>query len=370
MTQKYIELRDRNTISYEMYGDVKERWMQAVERALTEDTPVPDDVKQAYYAMKKTSGERMQGAGTSELFQIETQYAKNMDYPKRIPDTETFRQAVENTPNATLTEDGVVINLVRRQKPEQSGSPSVRTGVFYLVEGDKNLKYYKSGNNGYGGMVEIKGETLLKAPFEAKGSTGGKAPEFAYDAILGKGSYQAMRSYVLENINGYRNDRSTAEILMDYGYEENAANGLASYIDEYSKQGNQKAYAIQEAIVAEAVRNEGYDSIVGISKRRDGTPFIAEVFDLRESTYPTEYGDFNINPQFGGDWLFQDADPRMPLGGYDESAGWFPQSQAMNEVWAQEFQPLLDGMRNVAVENLNNPTMTGMYFLVNQIPLR
>ena len=51
----------------------------------------------------------------------------------------------------------------------------------------------------------------------------------------------------------------------------------------------------------------------------------------------------------------------MPLGAYDESAGWFPQSQAMDEVWAQEFQPLLDGMRNVAVENLNNPTMTGMY---------
>ena len=56
--------------------------------------------------------------------------------------------------------------------------------------------------------------------------------------------------------------------------------------------------------------------------------------------------------------LFQDADPRMPLGAYDESAGWFPQSQAMDEVWAQEFQPLLDGMRNVAVENLNNPTLS------------
>ena len=102
-------------------------------------------------------------------------------------------------------------------------------------------------------------------------------------------------------------------------------------------------------------KSNGYDG--AILKYDDGTAQYA-VFNPEQIKSVSNRGTWDAtDPNI----LFQDADPRMPLGAYDESAGWFPQSQAMDEVWAQEFQPLLDGMRNVAVENLNNPTMTGMY---------
>jgi len=45
--------------------------------------------------------------------------------------------------------------------------------------------------------------------------------------------------------------------------------------------------AVQENIVAHAVRNAGYDAIVGYSMKRDGTPFLSEVFDFTMREYPS-----------------------------------------------------------------------------------
>jgi hypothetical protein len=71
----------------------------------------------------------------------------------------------------------------------------------------------------------------------------------------------------------------------------------ASYIIDNSKKGNQLKYALQEAAVAQKVRDAGYDAVVGHSKGKKG-PFISEVFDIRESHYPNAYGDFQLNPKF------------------------------------------------------------------------
>jgi len=59
--------------------------------------------------------------------------------------------------------------------------------------------------------------------------------------------------------------------------------------------------------------------------------------------------------------LFQEADPRMPIGGYEEAAGWLPQSQVMDEGWNSEVQPLLDKMQEAATNRLKNPQMDGAY---------
>ena len=71
-----------------------------------------------------------------------------------------------------------------------------------------------------------------------------------------------------------------------------------------SRQGNQLAYALQEAAVASAARKAGHDAVIGYSVGRgvDKKPFISEVFDVRESHYPGTAGEFETWPAdaFGG----------------------------------------------------------------------
>ena len=50
---------------------------------------------------------------------------------------------------------------------------------------------------------------------------------------------------------------------------------------KYSKKSNTLPLAIQENIIAHAVRDAGYDCVLGYSKRRDNTYFISEIFDVR-----------------------------------------------------------------------------------------
>ncbi len=71
----------------------------------------------------------------------------------------------------------------------------------------------------------------------------------------------------------------------------------ASYIIDNSKKSNQLKYALQEAAVAQKVRDAGHDAVIGHSKGKKG-PFISEVFDVRESHYPDKYGNFELNPKF------------------------------------------------------------------------
>lgn len=229
------------------------------------------------------------------LFQISPEQAKRTNTPVAMPPDPIFSEAVGNTPGAKITKDGLLIDLVRFQKPEQSGATSVRTGVFYLPVGSPNTKHYKTGKNGYGGKVEAKGQTLIKRPMFVKGATGGKAPEAAYDAVNGKGAYQKMRGDALKVVtaNKQRREEVGYNFLEEYGADGN----LIYEILPASTEGNTLAYALQENVVAHAIREAGYDAMVGYSKGKEG-PFISEVFDVREIDYPIPGGLGSIHPNF------------------------------------------------------------------------
>ncbi|MFZ2907696.1 MAG: LPD1 domain-containing protein, partial [Minisyncoccia bacterium] len=232
------------------------------------------------------------------LEQVSVEDAKRIQIKTQMPTDPVFAEAVANTAGAAITSDGLEIDLVRYQKPEQTGDVSVRTGVFYLPTGSKQERYYRNGAR-YGGKVKVQGRTLIKRPLFAKGGTGGKAPEAAYDAIRGKGAYQKMRDAILKGISiHYGQNRMYAvpqvrEVLEQFG----ADPSLAYEILRYSAQGNTLAYALQENIVAHAVREAGYDAVVGWSKGKAG-PFVSEVFDVREATNPTEDGESDLHPAF------------------------------------------------------------------------
>jgi len=232
--------------------------------------------------------------------QISPERVKRMKYETVLPlSDEIFINAVHNTPGAKITEEGLYIDTTRNQKEEQAGELSVRTGVFYLPRNDKNAKYY-SGKLSYGGTDRFTGEILIKKPLFVKGATGGKAPENAYDAINGKGSYREMRNDVTSKIGMRKNPEDFAELLTKYNadtdYDDNY--DMAYHIVDNSKKGNTLAYAMQENIVAHSVRGAGYDSIIGYSKRRDGNYFISEIFDIREITYPSHDYESDIHPDF------------------------------------------------------------------------
>jgi hypothetical protein len=233
--------------------------------------------------------------------------ARNIDMPVNLPQSPEFLRAVANEPSAQVTNEGLLMSLMRQQKPEQSGAESVRTGVFYLPEGQaKNMRHYRGPESTatYGGPEAIRGETMLKNPLFVKGATGGKAPEAAFDAVMGKGAMKQLDSDVLSviserNMMTQKDPQAYVDrvrnLLSKYGANPN----MAAQIIRNSGKGNQLRYALQENIIANAVRNAGHDAVLGYGKGRgDKGEFFSEVFDVRESMYPTPEGDFDLMPQF------------------------------------------------------------------------
>ena len=232
----------------------------------------------------------------AEPIDIET--SKKIDTPINISKNPEFLEAVKNTPGAKITDEGLIVDVSRFQKQIQEGEQSLRTGVFYLPQKDSPQRsYYTRPSNQYGGKQKIEGQTLLKNPLVVKAATGGRGPQIAYDEVLGKGAYEKMRSDVLKRATGGWNKRATIDdienVLSDFGGDPN----LAHEIKEYSREGNLLAYAIQENIVANTVRDFGHDSILSYYKRK-GEWVLSELFDLREDAYPTAEGDFSIHPDF------------------------------------------------------------------------
>lgn len=206
-----------------------------------------------------------------------------------------FADAVRNTQDAKVNDDGSLqLHVARYQKPEQAGAKSVRTGVFFLPEPKSSQqRYYTTGRQGYGGHERVEGIRTYKNPIIAKGASGGNVPKIAYDAIKGKGAYDAMRNDVLNKTgmtiwNKPSDDSRSqmiAAVLQKYGGDPTLANDIV----RYSKQGNELPYAIQEHIVAHAARDAGHDAIIGYNKIK-GQHRLSEVFDLGMRNYPTVSG--------------------------------------------------------------------------------
>lgn len=208
--------------------------------------------------------------------------------PGKHDNSENFDQAIRNTPGAELTPEGLKLDITRYQRPEQGGMQSVRNAVFFLPERKSPYQHhYTTGKNGYGGDWRVEGTAVYKNPLVVKGASGGKAPERAYDMIKGKGAYDKMRNDVLQAaLSGYYKSypskiAGVQSVLEQYGGDAH----MASYIVENSSKGNQLAYALQEHIVAAAVRNAGYDAVIGYNKL-GGVMRLSEVFDVNMRDYP------------------------------------------------------------------------------------
>lgn len=245
--------------------------------------------------------------GERRMEQITPEQAMETNVPVELPNDPVFTEAVGNTSGAEITENGLLIDLVRFQKPEQEGAQAIRTGVFYLPAKSENVRHYKTTPstkfpNPYGGSERMEGATLIRRPLFVKGATGGKAPEAAYDAIKGKGAMKSLDRAVMAVVTsrGFmtRTDpeaflQRVEQFLGEWGGDR----GLADEIISNSTQGNTLRYALQEHVIAHAVREAGYDAVVGYSKGKAGAR-ISEVFDVREQTFPARGVDSEVHSAF------------------------------------------------------------------------
>lgn len=245
--------------------------------------------------------------GERRMEQITPEQAMATNVPVELPNDPVFTEAVGNTSGAEITENGLLIDLVRFQKPEQEGAQAIRTGVFYLPAKSENVRHYKTTPstkfpNPYGGSERMEGATLIRRPLFVKGATGGKAPEAAYDAIKGKGAMKSLDRAVMDVVTsrGFmtRTDpeaflQRVEQFLGEWGGDR----GLADEIIRNSTQGNTLRYALQEHVIAHAVREAGYDAVVGYSKGKAGAR-ISEVFDVREQTFPARGMDSEVHSAF------------------------------------------------------------------------
>ena len=271
-------------------------WSRQVEsNAQDARSVVPEVRKQGWESMANT----LLNAG-GMLGIVTPKQAIGLKTNSALPVAQEFRQAVSNTPGAAIVDNGLTLRVQRNQLPDQALEDSVRGGVFYLPEGSTNAKYYRSGitgnNNTYGGPERISGETLIANPLFVKGATGGAVPAKAYDLLNGKGSFESMRADALKASGGYglfiQKDidaiiKEARKFLDEYAPE---LKNNARYIVENSAHGNQLPTALQEAAVASALRSAGHDSALGYSVTKQKKPFLSELFDVREKTYPDKFG--------------------------------------------------------------------------------
>jgi hypothetical protein len=202
---------------------------------------------------------------------------------------EEFFTAVQNTPGAAMNRDGsITLDLGRRQLHEQIGQRAIRSGVFFSPEANSPFGRGYTGRTGYGGPMRITEEQVtFRKPIVAKGATGGKVPERVYDELKGKGAYQEMRQDVIDRVVGWQltpeqKIQRVGDVLERYGSRRDFADDIV----RHSRLSNQLPYAVQEHIVAQAVRDAGYDAAVGYSKTK-GQWRLSEVFDVKRQAYPT-----------------------------------------------------------------------------------
>lgn len=212
--------------------------------------------------------------------------ARAIQMTTRLPQDARFLQAVENTPGARITDDGLQLELLRYQKPEQAGAEAIREGVFYLPATlpTRSVGTYRAPNTaGYGGSEMVRGETLLRAPLAVPGNTGGSVPERAFRELTNEATLLQMLSDSRYAANAPLAGRDYYRNVEDFLDLWGGNPALATELVNNSRVGNRMRYALQEHVIGNRARKYGYDSIVGTGARK---PRISEVFDLREAAYP------------------------------------------------------------------------------------
>lgn len=213
--------------------------------------------------------------------------------------------AIANS-DTQLSKEGLLLNLIRHQKPEQEGQPARSGGVFYLpsVRADEaNELFNYDANPTWGGSQRIVGQSLFRNPF------------FSYGAPGGPGIFEAGKHFFgHQGMNDLDREAQVASSLANSTYNSSYRSATKNFLDKYApgmedipenimdRYGARLKPWLVESAVGNKARELGYDSIIpyGIDTEflPQRKPIINEIFDLRENRYPTESGGYSMWPQY------------------------------------------------------------------------
>jgi hypothetical protein len=285
--QNALAQNNSKTLSADRYGNIREAYNSVIEKALIDNQPVPEEVKQAYYQDKKQPLEQRNPMTTTPAF-------KKWFGDSKVVDENGQPLVVYHGTKA----DFQIFDI----KKAGASDPGLVGKAFYFTDSAEQAKGFSESNH-YG-----KGSNPTVMPVYLSIEN----PYYIHDGILPDG-----------------------RMLTDVH-----PNGIS---DTSGK-------ALQKEI-----KRSGYD---GVIFTLGGEVSQLVVFDQTKIKSVNNYGTFDpTNPNI----LFQEADPRMPLGGYEEAAQWKPEGQAMDEIWTQEISPLLDKMEETAKRRLTEPGLDGAY---------
>jgi len=220
------------------------------------------------------------------------------------PVDDVIKQAIQNTPGAKLTETGLELPVTRYQRPVQGGRESSRSGVFYGI-GDKAEIFKGVKDDMPGGTQMVSGVTKVQNPFFASGTdySGSWA-----DAFMKLNPEKAETiTYEVENL--FAKNPSKWEGLIEDFYKKYAPNEKFDAKRIIKSNPNQQQLMLIESALANELKQQGYDSMIGMygagTKTFRGTtinenapPTMFELFDVREATYPKKSGATTIRPEF------------------------------------------------------------------------
>lgn len=220
------------------------------------------------------------------------------------PVDDVIKQAIQNTPGAKLTETGLELPVTRYQRPVQGGRESSRSGVFYGI-GDKAETFKGVKDDMPGGTQMVSGVTKVQNPFFASGTdySGSWA-----DAFMKLNPEKAETiTYEVENL--FAKNPSKWEGLIEDFYKKYAPNEKFDAKRIIKSNPNQQQLMLIESALANELKQQGYDSMIGMygagTKTFRGTtinenapPTMFELFDVREATYPKKSGATTIRPEF------------------------------------------------------------------------
>lgn len=200
----------------------------------------------------------------------------------------------------------MVIPVRRYQKDIQAGQMSIRLAVCYLPRDGKNDRYFKGVDKVHGGGCVFEYDLAVKAPLLVRIGCGGHGYKIAAKTV--NANIERIESCVAQTVNKYislrsrwYNNKDTGEYIkgfiketlssfIEQGYREyNILEEIAGILVSYGWRENILYTALREIIYLDAIRRNGYDSIVCYNYTRDGKAFINEVSDLRTVRYPGNY---------------------------------------------------------------------------------
>jgi hypothetical protein len=284
------------------------------------------------------------GGGNQPLGIVPPGVARHQPGGVKLPGDARFRDAVKRTPGAEITPEGLKLDLTRWQKPEQANDVTGTKGVFYTAQEHPEgfLSYQDEGE--FGGEQGVSGPTILRRPLVTTGNSDGEHAGEGLRTLLGaqrNGEMGIDVSQLSQRLSKpYLDGEDFAQageavpaikaFLRKWGGDPASAEaiykGAASSGDKEDFD-SRLYYALQHNVLAERATKAGYDSVVGVTnwktahyateELRKSGPMITEVFDLRESHYPTAEGGFTLHDQF--------KPPGAAGGAYDKAPTFYSQ---------------------------------------------